>query len=241
MKPEKETPEQKAKRLYDEAELRYSRIIRDRCLVAVGRLKKKRGGMDNYILKREAMLIHRANELDKQQAALSSKKLERDNLELEIRNVIEAANDEVHGEYDDNHVWIPFFEVPLREHTHLPPTSTEPTPSPTPPADIPLESTKPTSTLADYFMEVTEPTFTIPTDCHPQVKANCEEMLKGGISERMMLEILDNWWFWEDSSLIYGDCIYYLYGIEIPERLLEMQERVALKMKLVQHTNTGAK
>jgi hypothetical protein len=51
MKPDKETPEQRASRLLENAYIRCNTIARDRCLIEVGKLKKKRGGLETYIRK----------------------------------------------------------------------------------------------------------------------------------------------------------------------------------------------
>ena len=85
------------------------------------------------------------------------------------------------------------------------------------------------------------PIYIIPDDCYSEVKANCEEMLKSGITARIISEILSHWWFYEGSSEIYSDCIYALYQFTMPERALDFKEGNTLGIQLAQFINTGAK
>jgi hypothetical protein len=240
MKPDKETPEQRTVRVARAAQVYANNALRKRCLIEIGKLKKKRGGLNTYISKRGKQLEKMAEELEKKEDELDVKRNEESAIDDEIIALADRLDEALFEiEYGEGEEEVD-YSVDWREHT-----------TPYDPEilnsllaqrdDTPLESTKPVSALADSFTEATEPTFTLPPDCHPQVKANCEEMLKSDVSEKMISEILDNWWFYEDSSAIYSDCIYYLYEVDIPARLLEFKERVALKMQLAQHINTGAK
>jgi hypothetical protein len=82
--------------------------------------------------------------------------------------------------------------------------------------------------------------YTIPPGCHPDTSAICTAMLQN----RLTLDMLNNpilyyWWAYEDTSDIYTDCIKALYGIEMPQRVLNEDDRMELRALFTPYLYTG--
>jgi chorismate mutase len=239
MKPNKETPEQRTVRVAREALVMANKALRKRCLVEIGKLKKKRGGLNTYITKREEQLSKMTEELDKKEDELDAKRDEESDIDDKIIALTEELDaalfeiDPIDGEDEID------YSVDYREHV-IPYDGSKLEALLVQRDSIPLKSTEPTPTaLADSFTEQVSP-FVIPIGCHHTVEANCKELLSGVLRDETILPILEDWWTYPESSLIYSDCLYYLYGVEIPERKLTLIERARVIDKLIPYFTNKA-